>query len=317
MNIVILDGATAIMDDYNYDNLCQLGTVTYYENTPSSLALVRARQADILITNKVEISSSLIDNCPNLKLIATQSTGYNVVDFEHAKTRNIPVCNIPAYSTPSVAQHTIALLLEATNHVGAHSESVIKGDWTKSKDFCYTLTPQIELYGKTIGLIGLGSIGKSVAKICTALGMKVIACKRTTTANSDIEICSLEEIYSASDIISLHCPLTPETTHIIDNDSIAKMRDNVIIINTARGGLVDENALSTNLANGKIFAYCSDVLDIEPQSVTCPLLGADNTIITPHIAWASSEARARLLAILEENIKCYLGGKVINCVNGF
>lgn len=316
MNIVILDGATAIMDDYNYDNLCQFGTVIYYENTPSIMVFDRARQADILITNKVEISSSLIDSCPNLKMIATQSTGYNVVDFEHAKSRNIPVCNIPAYSTPSVAQHTIALLLEATNHVGIHSDSVAKGDWTRSKEFCYTLSPQIELYGKTIGLIGLGSIGMSVAKICSSLGMNVIAFKRTVVENSEIELVTLDEIFSRSDIISMHCPLTQETSHIISNDSIAKMRDNVIIINTARGGLVDESALSINLKNGKIFAFCSDVLDIEPQVISCPLLGADNAIITPHIAWASSEARGRLLTILEDNIKAFLAGKVINCVNG-
>ena len=315
MNIVILDGETVILNDYNYDNLNQFGSVTYYKNTSTDLIIERAKVADILVINKIQITAEVIDNCPNLRLIATLSTGYNVVDIDHAKRKNISVCNIPAYSSMSVAQHTIALLLEATNNVGIHSKSVHAGEWIDRDNFCYTLTPQIELSGKTIGLIGYGSIGKIVATICTALGMKVLANTRSMTPDPLVEICGFNDVLSRSEIISLHCPLNAKNTHIINSDSIRLMNDNVIIINTSRGGLIDEESVYSALSSGKILAYCADVLEVEPQSKSCNLTTQNNAIITPHIAWASSEARGRLLDILEQNIHGFLSGNIINKVN--
>ena len=315
MNIVILDGGTVILDDYTFDNLSEYGEVIYYENTPKELVIDRAKFADILIVNKIEIDADIIDNCANLKLIATLSTGYNVIDIAYAKIKNIPVCNIPDYSSVSVAQHTIALLLEATNNVGKHSVSVSNGDWQKCDSFCYTLSPQMELHGKTIGLIGYGNIGGNVAKICNALGMNVIANTQSMNSISGAELCNINELFSQSDVISLHCPLTNDNKQIINTLSIEKMKDNVIIINTSRGGLVDEDAVSCALSSGKISVFCADVLSIEPQSKSCAFLNNSNTIITPHIAWASHEARGRLLSILNNNIKVFLSGEIINCVN--
>ena len=317
MKIVILDGSTAIMDDYNYDNLSKLGEITFYANSDQSEVFDRSINADIIITNKVEITAEIMDKLPKLKLIAMQSTGYNVVDIDHAKLLNIPVCNIPAYSSPSVAQHTVALILEAANNVGLHCKSTRDGDWIKSTDFSYTVTPQIELQGKTIGLIGYGSIGKLVAKICSALGMNVIANNRSKITDDCATFATLDTIYNSADIISLHCPQTAETANIVNKNTIAKMRNGVIIINTARGGLVCEDDVLTALNNGKIYAYCADVLAIEPQAENCILTDAKNAIITPHIAWASHEARGRLLQILFDNIDGFMKGKIINCVNGF
>ncbi len=316
MKIVILDGNTAIMDDYNYENLSRFGKVTCYSNTNHSDVLARVIDADIIITNKVEITSDIMDKCHCLKLITIQATGYNVVDVEHAKSLNIPVCNIPAYSSPSVAQHTLALMLEAANHVGTHASSTANGDWIKSTNFCYTLTSQIELCGKTIGLIGYGSIGRKVARICSAMGMNVIANNRSKLTDEYAKYATLETIYNNADIISLHCPQTADTDKIICKNSIEKMRDGVIIINTSRGGLVDEYAIKDALNCGKIYAYCADVLTYEPQDKNCPLIGVKNAIITPHIAWASHEARGRLLQILNDNIDGFLCGKIINSVNG-
>lgn len=314
MNIVILDGYTTIQDDLTFDSIKQLGNTTIYDRTPKDKVVERSIEADILIVNKVLLTKDILSQLPKLKYIGLLSTGYNVVDLDYAKAHNIPVCNIPSYSTPSVAQITTALLLEIANNVGIHSNSVLKGDWTQSMDFCYIIKPQIELKGKTIGLIGYGSIGKSVALVMQALGLNVIAYRRSGGSDSIAKIVPLEELLSKSDIISLHCPIDSTNSQFINDVSIAKMKDSVILINTARGGLLDEQAVANALISGKIKALGVDVLSTEPPLENNPLLTSPNTFITPHIAWASYEARQRLINIATNNIKSFIEGNVTNCV---
>lgn len=315
MKIVILDGAAALGKEFTFDRLEKYGEVVYYPRTKHNEIIERGRDADIILLNKVVINREILDQLPNLKLIQVLATGYNVVDIEYAREKGIVVCNIPSYSTPSVAQLTIAHILECVNAVGKHNESVKNGDWTNCPDFCYSVTPQTELAGKTIGLIGYGDIARKVAKICNALDMNVLGYRRTPTCDEYATMVSLDELYRHSDIISLHCPATPETIGMINSDSIAKMKDGVIIINTARGIVVDEQAVADNLSNGKIAHYCADVLSSEPPTADNPLLRQPNAIITPHIAWASVEARGRLFDIMEDNISNFLNGNILNRIN--
>jgi len=267
-----------------------------------------------MVANKIVIDKPIFDKLPKLKMIAMLATGYNSIDIQTAKERGIYVCNIPKYSAPSVAQFTIALLLEITNQVGLHNQSVKAGDWANCPDFCYNKTKQIELYGKTIGLIGYGDIAKQVAVIAKAFGMNVLGYRRSGGTDDIAQMVSLEYLMSNSDIISLHCPLNKQSDKMICNESISKMKNNVIILNTARGGLVNEKDLAENLKSGKILAYGGDVLTKEPPEKDNPLFECENAFITPHLAWATVAARGRLMEIMENNIAGFVSGKVINNV---
>ncbi len=314
MKIVILDGYPATRGDYNYDFLKKYGEVVCYPRTPYELIAERAKDADIVLANKIVIDKPIFDKLPKLKMIAMLATGYNSIDIKTAKERGIYVCNIPKYSSPSVAQFTIALLLEIANQVGLHNDSVKAGEWANCPDFCYNKTKQIELLDKTIGLIGYGDIAKQVAVIAKAFGMKVLGYRRSGGNDPYAEIVSLDYLLKNSDIISLHCPLNNESDKLICNRTIKKMKDGVIIINTARGGLVNEIELAENLKSGKVLAYGGDVLTKEPPEKDNPLFSCPNAFITPHLAWATVEARGRLMEIMESNIAGFVNGKVINNV---
>jgi len=319
MRIVVLDGYTLNPGDLDWSGFEKIGDVTVYDRTPVSdenEIISRIGDAEIVITNKTPLSASTIAKCPTMKYIGLLSTGYNVVDLNAAKERNIPVCNIPAYGTDAVGQFAIALLLEICNRVGHHSRTVSDGRWTNSEDFCYWDYPLIELSGKTIGIIGFGRIGQATGKIAKAMNMNVIAydTEQTGTGAEIAAYVALDELLAKSDVISLHCPLFPETEGIINKESIAKMKDNVIIINSSRGPLIVEQDLADALSSGKVYAAGVDVVSIEPIKADNPLLKAKNCIITPHIAWAPIECRTRLMNIAVDNLQSYLDGNVKNCV---
>ncbi len=314
MKITILDGEALNPGDLSWDCISKFGEVRYFPRTENEADTIdRAQDADIILLNKVPITANVLDNCPNLKLICVLATGYNVIDCAAAARRGIPVCNVPGYGTDSVAQFTIALLLELCHQIGHHSQVVHEGKWSACPNFCFWDTPQMELAGKTMGIIGYGAIGKAVGKIAEALGMKVIAYSRTKHPGN--EYVSLDELFSRSDVISLHCPLFPETEKIINAHAINKMKDGVILLNTARGGLLDEHAVADALRQGKIRGAAVDVVTAEPISRENPLLRAPNCIITPHIAWAPIEARQRILDMTVKSIQGFLDGKQINVVN--
>ena len=318
MKIVILDGHALNPGDLSWGFLEKYGTVDYFDRTESVAdAITRMQGAEIVLLNKVRITEDIFAQCPSVKLICVLATGYDVIDIKAAKKYGVTVCNVPAYGTSAVAQFTVALLLELCHRVGAHSMSVFRGDWSKSKDFCYWLTPQQELAHKTIGFIGCGKIGQAVAKIAAAFGMKVLAYSRTihTELESICQFASLDELLTESDVVTLHCPLTRETSRIINTETLAKMKPSALLINTARGGLVDEFALSSALATGKIAGYAGDVVSTEPILPQNPLLNAPNCILTPHIAWAPTESRQRILNTTAENIEGYLTGSPVNKVN--
>lgn len=318
MKIVILDGYALNPGDLDYGVLEQFGSVTIYPRTETeSEAISRIGDAEILLINKVPITETLLDACPNLRYIGVQATGYNVVDCAACKKRGIIVTNVPAYGTPAVAQFTLALILELCHQIGVHNSSVHRGDWIKSDSFCYWLTPQMELVGKTLGIIGFGSIGQSVARLAKAFGIHVLACSRTQYPGMEdlAEYVDMDRLLQESDIISLHCPLFPETKNMINAESIAKMKDGAMLINTARGALIDEYALADALNSGKIRGAAVDVVIEEPMNPNTPLLAAPNCIITPHIAWAPVESRQRLLNCVVENIDCFLTGNPQNVVN--
>ena len=317
MKIVILEGHAVNPGDLSWDVLNQFGDVTVYPRTPYEQAAQRIGDAQIVLINKTNFDAALMDACPNLKLICVLATGYNVVDCDAAKERGIVVCNVPAYSTHSVAQFTFALLLELCHQVGAHSQAVHRGDWSNCPDFCFWYTRQTELAGKTLGIIGFGSIGQTVGKIARAFGLNVIAYSRSIRQSGKeiAEYVSLDELLARSDIISLHCPMTPQTDKIINADTIAKMKDGVILLNTARGGVIDEDAVAFALGTGKIGGYGADVVSAEPISPLNPLLTAPNTILTPHMAWAPVEARQRIIDITCKNVEGFLNGNIVNKVN--
>ena len=317
MKIVILDGHAVNPGDLNWDFLNPFGEVTVYERTPVEEVANRIGDAQIVLTNKSPITTEVLDACPNIKLVCVLATGYNVVDCEATKKRGIPVCNVPDYGTAAVAQFTFALLLELCHHVGAHSQSVFRGQWTNSKDFCYWFTPQRELAGKTMGIIGFGAIGRAVGTIAKAFGMNVLAYSRTQHKEYETigKYVELDELLEQSDVISLHCPLFPETTKLINAETIAKMKDGVLLLNTSRGGLVDEDALAAALASGKVAAYGADVASREPIRGDNPLLNAPNCVLTPHMAWAPLESRQRILDATEKNIEGFLNGCPVNAVN--
>ncbi|GKX63280.1 Glycerate dehydrogenase [Pragia fontium] len=318
MKIIILDGHTLNPGDISWHDIEQLGQVTVYERTPEELIVERIGDAEIVLTNKTPLNAQTLAHCPNLKFIGVLATGYNVVDIQAARQRNIIVSNVPSYSTMSVAQLSTALLLELCHHVGEHSSDVRSGGWTNSIDFSYWHSPLIELMGKKLGLIGYGRIGSAFAKVALALGMEILV--YTPSQNKSIEqpnirVVSLDQLLAESDVISLHCPLTDQNTGIINQSSIAKMKTGVMLINTSRGGLIVEQDLADALNSGKVAGAGLDVLSIEPPSKDNPLLNARHCIITPHIAWAPKEARLRMMDITVNNLKCYIAGKPQNVVN--
>jgi len=317
MNIVVLDGYTLNPGDLNWDALRKLGDVTVYDRTPVEQVVERAMNASIVLTNKCPITHAAIEQLPLLKYIGVLATGYNVVDVEAAYERRIRVANIPDYSTPSVAQLTFALLMELTFHVGHHAQTTRDGRWQSSVDFCYWDKPLIELSGLTFGVIGYGRIGQMVARIAQSFGMNVVAYSRSRngTEENGVKFVSLEAIFHLSDVISLHCPLTPETKHLINKDRLSRMKPTAFVLNTGRGPLIDEAALAESLNEGKIGGAGLDVLSIEPPKNGNPLLTAKNCLITPHIAWATKAARTRLMEIAVNNVKAYLNGNPVNVVN--
>ena len=317
MKIVVLDGYALNPGDLSWDCLNSFGSVTVYDRTPENLIVERIGDAEIVLLNKTPINEATLTACPNIQLICVLATGYNVVDCNAAKKRNIPVCNVPAYGTAAVAQFTFALLLELCHRVGLHSDCVHSGDWCSSKDFCYWRTPQMELAGKTIGIIGFGRIGRAVGVIAKAFGMQVLAYNRSRCAEGEAigTYADLDTLLRESDIISLHCPLTPQTENMINAQTIAKMKDGAILLNTARGPLVNELDLVNALKSGKLRGAAADVISKEPMDPSNPLLGAPNCIITPHMAWAPVESRQRIMDCTVKSLQAFLSGNPVNTVN--
>ena len=319
MKIVNLDGYTTNPGDLSWDGIKRFGDYTVYDRTPVDKVIERAKGANILIINKTVVTREILDALsPELEYIGLQSTGYNVVDCDYARKLGITVCNIPAYSTKAVAQLVFAFILQVTNEVALHSNAVKNGEWCTCPDFCFWKTPLTELDSKIIGIIGFGSIGRRVAKLAEAFDMKVLAYAPRPKDKGElktVEFVDLDTLLKNSDIITCHCPLTEETKGMINEENISKMKKSAIFINTSRGPVVDEKALADALNSEKIKAACLDVLETEPALESNPLLKAKNCYITPHIAWAAHETRARLLKILEENIEAYLSGKPQNVVN--
>jgi glycerate dehydrogenase len=318
MKIVVLDGNTLNPGDLSWKRLFKLGEVVLHDRTPADKIIERSLGAEVLITNKTPFSESTINSLPDLKYIGVLATGYNVVDTEAAKRRNIIVTNVPAYSTISVAQLTFALLLELCHHMQRQSDSVMQGKWAKSPDFSYSDFPLIELSGKTFGIIGFGNIGKKVADIATVFGMNIIAASRHQTDQSErknFRWAEVNEVLEKADVVSIHCPLTPETKGLINAESLKKMKRSAFLINTSRGPVVIEEDLADALNNGIIAGAGIDVLSIEPPSKDNPLFKAKNCLITPHIAWATKEARVRLMDIAVNNVEAFINGKPVNVVN--
>lgn len=322
MKIVILDGYTLNPGDLSWDGFEKYGDLTIYDRTSydkedMDLVIERAKDADILLVNKTPVTRKAINAMPNLKYIGLLATGYDVVDVEAAKERGIVVTNIPSYGTEAVAQMTFALILELTNHVGAHSAAVFNGEWETNPDWCFWKFPLMELAGKTIGVIGLGKIGQEVAKIAQAFKMKVLAYNRTPKPeleNENLKLVDLDYLLENSDIISLHCPLTEDNQKMINKDTISKMKESVFLINTSRGGLVNEEDVAKALNEGRIAGAALDVVSKEPILSDNPLLRVKNCILTPHISWAPMEARVRLMDMAIENLDSFLKGNPINVV---
>jgi len=316
MKLVVLDGFTANPGDVTWDAFAALGELTVHDRTPAERIAERAAEAEIVLTNKAPLSAGTIAALPKLRYIGVLATGYNIVDAAAARARGIPVCNVPEYGTANVAQAVFALLLELTNRTGHHAETVRAGRWSTHADWCYWDFPLIELSGRTLGIIGYGRVGAAVAKIAAAFGMKVLAHRRSGIPEGEpATAADLDAIFRESDVVSLHCPLTPETKHLIDAARLARMKPGAFLINTARGPLIDEPALAAALNEGRIAGAGLDVLSIEPPAADNPLLTAKNCLITPHIAWATREARARLLAIAAENIRAWQSGEPRHVVN--
>jgi len=315
MNIVVLDGYTLNPGDLSWDELQSLGPCAVYDRTLPAEVAHRAADADILLTNKTELTSGHIQNLPRLKYIGVLATGTNVVDLATARARGIPVTNVPAYGTKSVAQMTFALLLELAHHTGHHARNVREGRWTDSTDWCYWDFPLIELDGLTLGVVGFGRIGRAVAELGAAFGMKVLACENTANAAPPfVRFVELDALFRESDIVSLHCPLTPQTTELVNAQRLALMKPTAFLLNTSRGPLVDERALADALNSGRIAGAAMDVLSKEPPPADNPLLTAQNCLITPHLAWATRAARSRLMKIAVENVRAFQQGRPQNVV---
>ena len=316
MKIVILDGYSANPGDLSWKELEQIGEVTVYDRTSPSETIQRAADADIVLTNKVVLDREKIAQLPRLKYIGVLATGYNVVDIEAAHQRGVIVTNVPAYSTESVAQMVFAHLLTVTNRTEYYAIQNRKGRWSSNPDFCYWDFPHMELAGKTFGIVGLGNIGRRVAEIALAFGMKVMAMtsKSQDQLPTGIEKADIQTLLSSSDVLSLHCPLTDKTRHLIDAETLLKMKPTAILINTGRGPLIDDQAVANALQEGRLGAFCADVFTTEPPASNNPLLSQPNAFITPHIAWASTEARVRLIQIATDNVRAFINCKTQNAV---
>ena len=318
MNIVVLDGYTLNPGDISWDGLSSLGNLTVYDRTPEDKIVERSKDAAILFTNKTPLREKVLQQLPSLKYIGVLATGYNVVDIDYAKSKGIPVTNIPGYGTASVVQMTIALLLELCQHVQLHSDSVRAGDWARSPDFCYWNTPLIELESKTMGIIGFGRIGQQVADVAGSLGMKILGSARThsdQSARENFRWASIPEILKEADVVSIHCPLFPETQGLINAESLRTMKSTAFLLNTSRGPIIVDQDLADALNNDIIAGAGIDVLSVEPPSADNPLFTAKNCIITPHIAWATKEARSRLMKMAADNLSKFMGGDPVNVIN--
>ncbi len=318
MNIVVLDGYTLNPGDISWDGLKSLGELTVYDRTSPQHVAERIGKAEVVFTNKTPITNEILGKSPNIKFIGVLATGFNIVDVELARKRGIVVSNIPTYGTNAVGQFAIALLLEICHHIGDHSIAVKNGEWTNNPDWCFWKYPLIELAGKNMGIIGYGRIGRTTGKIAQALGMKILAFDTYTDASLISDTCKyveLDALFAESDVIVLHCPLSPETEGFINKQTIKKMKDGVIIINDSRGPLIVEEDLRDALNTGKVAAAACDVSSTEPIRMDNPLLSAKNIIITPHIAWAPKESRQRLMDIAVDNLRRFIDGKPVNVVN--
>ena len=320
MKIVILDGYTENPGDLSWDGFRRLGDLVVYDRTPQddvNECIARVGDAEVVLTNKTPVPAAVIDACRNIRYIGVLATGFNVVDTEAARARGIPVCNVPAYGTDAVGQFAIALLLEICHHIGHHDGAVHEGRWESCPDYCFWDYPLIELAGKTMGIIGFGRIGQATGRIARALGMRVLACD-VNPSDGGREIAAytdLDTLLAESDVVSLHCPLLPSTQGMINRDSIAGMKDGVILLNNSRGQLIVEQDLADALNSGKVYAAGIDVVYTEPILGDNPLLTAKNCIITPHISWAPRESRQRLMDIAVSNLESFLAGKPVNAVN--
>lgn len=317
MKIVVTDGFAVNPGDISWDKIASLGELEVFDRMDEKEIFNYCKDAIIILSNKVPFSHSTLMKLPQLKLISVLATGYNVIDTEAARLRNITVCNVPAYGTASVAQHTFALLLELSNHVGMHADSVEKGEWEHAIDWCYTKSPVIELAGKTLGIIGFGNIAKQVAKIGQALGMRIICYTPHPVSDGEITFTDMRSLFSESDCITLHCPLTSGNREFVNSSLIQLMKPASYLINTARGQLINEKDLADALNNGKIAGAALDVLSSEPPTLINPLLSAKNCLVTPHIAWMSKEARQRVIETTAYNILSFMNGKPINVVNQY
>ena len=318
MKIVILDGHTLNPGDLSWDDLAKFGELKVYERTPPELVAERCTGAEVIITNKVLVARETIDALPDLRYIGVTATGVNIVDCETASERGIPVTNVPDYGPKSVAQMAFAHILNLTQRTAHHANEVSEGRWASCPDFCFTDFPLVELDGLTLGILGYGTIGKETAGIGQAFGMKVIAHSRSLKENveGEVEAVSMDTLFWQSDVLSLHCPLTPETDRVVNSENLAKMKSSAFLINTGRGQLVDEEALADALNAGHLAGAGLDVLSSEPPSPDNPLLQANNCFVTPHIAWATYAARKRLLAATANNLRSFIDGKTANVVNG-
>jgi glycerate dehydrogenase len=316
MNIIILDGFTLNPGDLKWEELQSLGPCTVYDRTSPAEVASRANNGDILLTNKTELTAGLIQSLPRLKYIGVLATGTNVVDLAAARARGIPVTNVPTYGTKSVAQMTFALLLELAHHTGHHAQTVREGRWTRNTDWCYWDFPLVELDGLTLGLVGLGRIGRAVSELAAAFGMKVIAYDPMAgPAPASVRLVELDALFRESDVVSLHCPLTPQNTNLVNASRLQLMKPTAFLLNTSRGPLVDQSALAEALNSGRLAGAAMDVLVKEPPPADNPLLTAKNCILTPHLAWATRAARSRLMKIAVENVRAFLQGKPENVVN--
>lgn len=317
MRIVVLDGYSLNPGDLSWEPLKRFGEVTVWNRTSKEEILERARGAEILMVNKTVLDATTLKALPELRLIAEMATGYNNIDIAAAKDLGIIVCNVPAYSTDSVAQMVFAQILNVTNHVETFAIQSRRGRWSACEDFCYWDEPLHEITGLSLGILGLGNIGKKVAEIAKAFGMKVLA--YTSKSQDDlpegIRKVSLDELFGQSDILSLHCPLTADTKGIVNGTTLAKMKDGAILVNTGRGPLINDQDVAGALASGRLGAYCADVMSVEPPSIDNPLLSEPRAFLTPHVAWATVEARGRLMSTLLSNIEAYLAGEPRNVVN--
>ena len=314
MKITVLDGNALNPGDLSWSSVERLGALTVYPRTSPEEVASRIGDSDAILLNKINITEEILSKCPNLKYIGVQATGYNVIDLEACRKHNVIVTNVPSYSTSGVAQMVFAYITEFASRTSVHNASVKNGDWVKCQDFCYWKVPLVELEGKTLGIYGYGSIGRRVAQIAKAFGMKVIVCTRTPKPDIENPV-DFSTLLNDSDFITLHAPLTDKTREVINKTTLALMKKSAYLINTARGPLVNENDLAEALDNGTIAGYAADVVSEEPMKESNPLLKAKNTIITPHIAWAAVETRQRLINIVAQNLKCWIQGKPQNVVS--